>query len=1096
MSSRGTEKRRPVPKFASFNPKPATAAEAEAELEPKPKRGSEEERLGKETVSGRPHRQHESRREREPTRDEDRRHRYERRSPDRRDRSRDGKREPRRDEVKVAAPGSSNNVYFFDKRGDPLILRYGSNDRGKVPSYHRFGARRLMGAHGVLTIHHDRPRPEFTITSRHRNVGSIFRDKKVLSAILTTASGRPDKHLGLSQSTTAQPIALDHDFIPLETPRKRKRGEDELRSPPDYRNIYRKSSDDTSDSELTTSSSDADVDTEMSTAKERSIQLSRQVKARPEDIDSWIRLVELQDALFRENQAAPANSTAAAAKGLAELKVSLYEEALPHASQPQDRERLLLGLMREGTRAWDLKNLAKRWEEVSKTHGDSFMLWQERLNAGLLRVAGGSYEDLKMFISERLELLRRNLQSITPGDGEDEQADELYSQLIYVFLRLTRFLVDSGYTELAAAAWQAELETTFSRPDRLLEADEDAALSSFSDFWESEAPRMGEDGAKGWRHFEDIGGMTDPPDPKPGRAIEPPITRDKFKAWAAVELQMVAESHAPARTFDEGTEEDPFRVVMFSDIKEFLVWFPTKALNRVGPELLDAFLLFCGLPTARLSSGLIDDARNDPFVAGRSEAFEFELSGTSSDTSDESKKSPQFRHQCGNLVISQEILFSGAAWFRYLDNWHRMGQPDVQTSWILGTLKQLVKGCGQEKLAEYYLAAAWANMPDSARKVAKGLLKQCSSNLRLYSAYALVEHANGNLETAEKVLSAATSQELPAPAATQLLFNAWTWIYLEANQKQTALNRLCLSVDRTLGTSPPTPSVLLKARAHISSTRDYALSAQDLETAVRYAESLALLDYLTVEASAKATSETQGNITVALTSIHDFSTDLTNRGLATSLHHERLLQTISRLLYHHSTHGLYRPSYIRDQLLRFIYLFPQNTLFLSLFASFQPTIRIDDPVRATLQSHSLRPPHDSLSTRRFAIAHEARTGTAHSTRAAFEDALDSVVCKGNADMWIRYVRFCLSRRELRGMAKGVFYRALGACPMAKGVYIEAFGTLVKDMGSAGLKGVYETMVNKGVRVHVGLERWLERWERETEKGRDRVKERVKMERLL
>jgi hypothetical protein len=71
------------------------------------------------------------------------------------------------------------------------------------------------------------------------------------------------------------------------------------------------------------------------------------------------------------------------------------------------------------------------------------------------------------------------------------------------------------------------------------------------------------------------------------------------------------------------------------------------------------------------------------------------------------------------------------------------------------------------------------------------------------------------------------------------------------------------------------------------------------------------------------------------------------------------------------------------------------------------------------------------------------------------------------------------------MAKGVFYRALGACPTAKAVYMEAFGTLVKEMGSAELRGVFDTMLNKGVRVHVDLEEWLEKWEKE--KGKERWK---------
>ncbi|KAK0623244.1 NRDE-2, necessary for RNA interference-domain-containing protein [Immersiella caudata] len=1071
MSSRDAEKRRPVPKFASFKPKPA-----DAELEPKPRKQSEEH---EERTPRRPHRQHESRREQEPIRDRDRRHRHER--------SGDRNGEARHDEAKVAAAGSSNKIYYFDKRGDPLILRYGSNDRGKVPSYRRFGAGRLMGADGgLIEIHHDGPYTKFTIRNHHRDAGSVFRDKKALSAIAVANSSKPDKFLASSKSTTAQPIALE-DFIPLGPSRKRKRGEDEPNSLPDYRNIHQNSNEDTSDSGSDSdvaSSPDEDADTKMSTTKKQSLQLSRQVKTHPEDTDSWIQLVELQDALFRENRSTPANSTADEAKGLAELKLSLYEEALAHASKPQDRDRLLLGLLREGTRAWDPKTQAKRWQEARK-YGDSFALWRERLNFEVSQVTTCGFEDLKMSLTERLRLLRKKLQE-TILSAEEEKISELCSQLTYVFLRLTRFLYDSGYTELAAAAWQAELEMTFCRPCDLFEAGEDAALSSFSDFWESEIPRMGEEGAKGWRHFGDLGGMADPPDPKPARPFEPQTTRDRFKAWASVELQKAAESHAPARTLDEGTEADPFRVVMFSDIKDFPVWFPTKALSRVGPQLLDAFLLFCRLPTARLSSGLIDDARNDPFVAGRSEAFEIDLSGRAVDGVDESTKVPQFRHQGGSLALCQDVLFPRLAWFRYLDNWRRMGQPQIQNSWVLGTLKQLVKGCGQEQLSEYYLAAAWVNETGSARKIAKGLLKY-SSSLRLYSAYALIEHANGNLEISEKVLSAATNQEPPQPTARQILFNTWAWIHLEVNEKQTALSRLCLSVDRSLGTSPTAPPIILKARAHFSNTRDYALSSQDLETAIHHAESLALLDYLSAEVSSEATSETQGNITAALSSIHSFSAELTTHKLANSLHHERLLQTTARLLYHHTTHGPYRPSYIRDQLLHFVRHFPQNTLFLTLFALFQSTIRIDDPVRATLTSHSLRPPHDSLSTRRFAVAHEARTGTAHSTRAAFEDALDSVACRGNTDMWIRYVRFCVSRKELRGMAKGVFYRALGACPMSKDVYMEAFGTLAREMKSAELRGLYETMANKGIRIHVDLKEWLERWvsEEELDRGRDK-----------
>jgi len=1088
-----SDKRRAVPKFASFKPtqipEPEPEPESGSDSGPKPTAGFEERKKGKPDASRKedklklPHRRHDDHGERENEREKGHRRRREHHSLSRKKRDD----ETSEAERKIVVSQPTNNLYFVDKRGDPLILRYGSNDRNKVPSYYRFGSGRLMGASGLLSLHHDGSREEFSIRSHQRNSGSIFRDKRAISAIAAASRNNP-RHIRPSEDTGRLPTESD-EFILLEPSRKRKRGE-EPSSRVDYRSIYGKSGNDGSGSESdsdNTSSGSEDTVIEMTITKKRSIELSRQVRGNPGDTAAWRQLIDLQDALFRENQVAATSPTAEEAKGLAELKLSLYEETLPHATQADETERILLGLMREGARVWDPKTLTKRWEDVSKSHGDSFLLWRERLNFELSRVADCTQEGSKVFIMDKLRALGKKLldTSVIEDTGK---GNELCSQLIYNFLRLTRFLVDSGYSELAVAAWQAELEMVFCRPVVLSKAAEDTALASFSEFWESEVTRIGEEGAKGWREFEETGGMADPPDPKSDKPGEPLKTRDKFKAWATVELQKASRSHIPARTLDEGTEDDPFRVVMFSDIKELLVWLPTAVLSRVGTQLLDAFLLFCGLPTARLSSGLVDDARNDPFVAGQSEAFEIDLDSTTPGTLDETKRTPELRQQGGSMAFSQNVLFSGTTWFRYLDNWQRMGWSDAHSTWILETLKQLVKGHGQEQLAEYYLAAAWLNEPNSARKVAKGLLKQYSSNLRLYSAYALIESANGNPDVSEKVLSAATSQELSAPTTTQLLFNTWTWIHLESNKKQEALHRLCSSVDRSLEASPPPPSFLLTARAHFSSIRDYALSSQELETAIQFAESQALLDYLTAEGSTEAASETQGNITAALASIHDFSSDLTSRGLASSLYHERLLQTAARLLYYHSTHGPYRPLYIRSRLLQFIELFPQNTLFLTLFAWAQPTIRIDDPVRAALQDHALVPPYDSLATRRFAIAHEARTGTAHSTRAAFEAALDGVACRGNADMWVRYIRLCCSRKELQSLAKDVLYRALGACPLSKVVYMEAFGTLLREMGSAELRGVFDTMTTKGLRVHVDLEEWIGKWEqeREQEKGKKAI----------
>lgn len=97
--------------------------------------------------------------------------------------------------------------------------------------------------------------------------------------------------------------------------------------------------------------------------------------------------------------------------------------------------------------------------------------------------------------------------------------------------------------------------------------------------------------------------------------------------------------------------------------------------------------------------------------------------------------------------------------------------------------------------------------------------------------------------------------------------------------------------------------MLLKAKSLFSSTRDYSLSSQQLETATQYAESLMLLEYLAAEAGSEPASEAQGNITAALSSIQDFSRELESRNLSNSPHHERFLQIAARLLYYHARHG-------------------------------------------------------------------------------------------------------------------------------------------------------------------------------------------------
>lgn len=136
-----------------------------------------------------------------------------------------------------------------------------------------------------------------------------------------------------------------------------------------------------------------------------------------------------------------------------------------------------------------------------------------------------------------------------------------------------------------------------------------------------------------------------------------------------------------------------------------------------------------------------------------------------------------------------------------------------------------------------------------------------------------------------------------------MLWNTWAWIELEAGEKQAAVARLCSSVDGHVLSLPISPSVLLKSRSHLSGRRDYSLSAGALDSALEFATSLALLEYLTSDDGDEPSSESQGNISAAMHRIQSFSDELSRRDLTQSSIHERFLQFAARLLYFHATHG-------------------------------------------------------------------------------------------------------------------------------------------------------------------------------------------------
>ncbi|KAF9765672.1 hypothetical protein IL306_002029, partial [Fusarium sp. DS 682] len=939
MSSKDEDTKLMVPKFASFKPKSETSDLKTPKFSSfKPKDKGKDKSTPASSSSKDAGRERERERERDPRRKRSHHHsdshRDHHQSKKHRTDSHDRHREKSRTShsealehrplTKVARNSDdASRLYLIDTKGDPLIIRYGNLDRSQVPAYYRDGYGKVLGTQGRLVIHRDGPRDQFSL--RMPGEGSYaFKDKDGLRSKNWRVRPTP---LRVRKQENDSQNEEDGDFLALSSSKKRKyshqasdSSDDEEQ--PTYRSIEGKAKPRQYDDSDLESESDAPAENinldQNNPLKWRSIQLSRRVKDQPDDIDAWLELANHQDALLRAGEDVDHKALEAEVHSFAEIKLHMLESALSNVSNHQDRIRVLIPLMREGIKVWNSKVAAKKWNDLREDKDKSFTLWKTHLDFAMSNISAFHFDALKQMHLDRIRLIMSRSQ--VKIETED------FREAIYVFLRLTRFIYDSGYKELAVAAWQALLELNFFRPTSM--DDQSAALESLRDFWESEVPRIGEDDAQGWAKFVADGGIGDAPEPLQDTKEPEYQSRDDYKRWASLESYQADKARVPARTMDEGTEDDPFRVAMFSDIEPFLFVVPRNMLSVVQEQLLDAFLIFQGFPPTFWSDNWTEEAYHDQFLAFSTLDMELNtptpLSGDD-DPTEIQRKPPSFRQQPLCVSETLDVLFPWSEWFSYLPSKNR--KNDVELGFMVNATKQLVHGADFGGLATYHLALSLIQDSAIVKKAAKALLKRYPTNLDLYRAYAVAEYANDNREVASKVLSSATelasvsvdsSLILNRHDANQFLqkaltadgfalWRAWSWMELQGGDKQLAVRRLCSSVDDVLRNSAGTPQVspahILKAHQTFSSLMSDFISGGNLEGASTLTECLVLLSYLTAEGSTEPMSASQGSISAAIEIVHRVSLEFKSRSYQASHAHERILQFASRLLYLHATRG-------------------------------------------------------------------------------------------------------------------------------------------------------------------------------------------------
>lgn len=909
MSGRD-DKRPTVPKFSSFKPKPAEPTPAPASSKTK------EDDVKRPSHRPSKHHRHRHRSHRHG----DKRSRTTSRSPSpKRARTRERSEGPttREPEVRLRddldggrshaaqqqpTKDLGSDFFIIDKRGDPMVRKFGV-DRYKLLQFRRPNREAVLGSDGYLYIHRDGPLEQFSIRRPGEFYGVSLRDKNAFRNRLRQVQPRM---LRASKRAAAEADGPSEDFISLRPPKRKKRGgreseEDECEHGPDYRSIEGKAKAagaSGGDTELESSAEEEeeeeDTVVELDPLKERSIELTRRVKDKPDDIPAWIELINHQDLLMKaggSGQDIPIDEV----KSFAEIKLSMYEKALAQVKNPFQKEQLLVGQVREGAKVWDVPVQDAHWKKIQKEVDGSFLLWRLYLDYKLSNIASFQYGTVKKIFLDRLALLS--------GKVAEEvirvKQKALYSELIYVFLRATRFFYDCGYRELSVAAWQALLELNLRGPE--FPNPSGPVPESFHTFWESEVPRLGEPDARGWNYFiasnGDDSNVPEPAAPDPGPQRTP--SRDAYKAWAVEELYRSRRSRMPARTLDEDNLEDPFRLIMYSDLEGLPFIIPGNLLDELKGELLDAYLTFCEFPPLSSKRAWKTDAH----LSQRDFAFEHLVSHAEPRKSPEGDDSttrspPEFVKKAITAAVAPKHICSLLHLFKGVNK----DELPVEFSWVLLTLKTLVVA-GYEELAGYCLALEWIADAGSVRKAARTLIKQYSQNIGLYNLYGLFEWANGNFDLAKKVLSSATQLSQPTGLeSTRQLWFTWAWIeFMNEAETSTVLSRLCLIPDEGDSNLPLT--FVLKKKQELRMESENAFVRDDIYGFVVNAKLLALAEYLSSDASSEPKSEKQGSISAAMDIIWKHSERLLIHGHGECSQHEELLEFASMLLYRHTTMG-------------------------------------------------------------------------------------------------------------------------------------------------------------------------------------------------
>ncbi|KAG1749866.1 NRDE-2, necessary for RNA interference-domain-containing protein [Suillus paluster] len=936
----------------------------------------------------------------------------------------------------------SRPVFFSDRKGDQLNVTYGGIHAGDIPKYHIVNrGRSILGLDGDWTIYRKGGKAiEINIGRRHKQPALTD------SSVATLLAAPPCQRLiGSGDSYKYEEV---DGFLRLPSNRRPKAAED-------YRSItkHQDNLDSDSQSSVSDDSSDDESGTPVLTSHQLSLKaLEQQLAADPSSIEIWLSLV-------RHSISNIPLTSKNAAKARAEITLSILTRA--RAAHPHNRSSRILFLkyLRAGEDVWHQSKTKAEWEDALKLGG--IEIWMDWLEWRIRTTASG--------VDTSVADATRVLNALSGSEGSE--IDNLR-----VLWRVAVAFQQAGYHERTTALFQAQAELTFEAPQSLHGLPLEKQLESLEEFWESEVPRVGEPGAKGWGDWISSGRPDNSGSPLTAVAQMDvdDQSNDPYVQWHHDELRADCASHVPARSTDKRSESDPYTTVLLSDIKALLSPFHTEGAKNAF-RLIWLSVLGLHIPglVETLSQGSWDDRWSYTYLSS--------FSRLHSIFPDTARQRQLLADSLAGTLIGKEREFSSAfgpikEWSRDAlgplewigkDKWRMWTAVDLQginQDFVRAVFKQLRCGSEDYEWDIYALAFEAALSIKSALKLSRTFLSTARDSLPHWVAHARLERLREHVDDARKVYQTVlvASQHPPTQPFVGQLWRDWAEMEWLSGDQNAALR----IIQRSVNIEGSGGMMILRVKRSLDDTIN--CPHEQWKDREAWISLRALVELLT--------SSSQDAALVIFDSQPAASVN-ESPGLRESMMVASLM-----LLYNHLVilRSPTPPAVLRDRLQIAIDTYPGNSLVLGMFLEAEKGHGIWGRVRAQLgQSTADGGPMEKNVSRRIAEVWVAgwEKGRWQSeierTRSGLAAAAESERTKGSTILWRVILEFEIRVGELE-RAKKLLYRAVHECPLGKDLYMLAFGPLRSAFSAHELDAFVDIMAERGIRMRKGVDEYLER----------------------